>query len=580
MNPTADRIALLYDDDGYVETPGRPLGPGVASRTGLIGRQVAGKEFLDAYLSDGTFETLVALVRNQPSADTLRRSFREHPGPRGRRDLRVVHDHDFLQAFFPDPPATLIHTPCPPDLRYAWARQHRGPGAFALCGVTHTLSSRGALEWLGQLLTAPLEPYDALVCTSRAVLRMVRDATAAYADHLRERVGGDPRVRLRLEVIPLGVDTTKFHPPAPQERLARREALGVAHDEVAVLFVGRLAHHTKAHPFPLFDGAARAARATGRKVHLLMSGWAHNQAVFQAFRDGAAAFAPGVRVTFLDGTRPNTRFAVWHGADVFASLSDNIQETFGLVIAEAMASGLPVVASDWDGYRDLVSDGETGLLVPTLMVPGATADATARLVLETHSYDHYLAECSQAVAVDCGRAAEALTRLVGDEAQRRRMGDAGRRRALQHFAWPEVIRAYESLWREQQQQLREYKHPPPAGLGPALYPAPERAFAGYPTCWLTDDAVLAATAGAEARLEGLLATPLVTHAAWARVSDAVVLRAVLAAATGRPLADVEAVLTAAGADRAAARATLAWLLKYDLLRLTSAPAPGASSAIP
>jgi hypothetical protein len=287
----------------------------------------------------------------------------------------------------------------------------------------------------------------------------------------------------------------------------------------------------------------------------------------------SGATARGVRVTFVDGTQPDTRFAVWHAADIFASLSDNIQETFGLVIVEAMASGLPVVASDWDGYRDLVSDGETGLLVPTLMVPGATADATTRLVLETHSYDHYLAECSQAVAVDCGRAAEALTRLVGDEALRRRMADAGRRRALRHFAWPEVIRAYEALWREQQQQLREHKHAPPARLGPALYPAPERAFAGYPTCWLADDATLEATAGAEARLEGLLAMPLVTHAAWARVSDAAVLRAALASVAaspiGRSLADLESVLTAAGADRPAARATLAWLLKYDLLRLTS-----------
>ena len=136
-----------------------------------------------------------------------------------------------------------------------------------------------------------------LICTSRAVLRMVKASADAYAEYLRERVGGDPRVRMRLEVIPLGVDTDRYHPPSPGERAARREALGIGYDEVAVLFVGRLSHHTKAHPFPLFHAVDHAARETRQKVHLILAGWAHNPIVFQAFRDGGGrrrAQRPGV----------------------------------------------------------------------------------------------------------------------------------------------------------------------------------------------------------------------------------------------------------------------------------------------
>src|SRR5262249_13379848 len=155
-------------------------------------------------------------------------------------------------------------------------------------------------------------------------------------------------------------------------------------------------HHAKAHPTPLYRGLSRAARKTGRKVHLLMAGWAAHPAVRQAFLDGARVLAPNVRVSLLDGTDPAIRHNVWHAADVFASLSDNIQETCGLVILEAQASGLPVVASDWNGYRDLVVVGRTGLLVPTQMLPGATATATARLLLGEGNYDNFLAECSQA----------------------------------------------------------------------------------------------------------------------------------------------------------------------------------------
>ena len=47
------------------------------------------------------------------------------------------------------------------------------------------------------------------------------------------------------------------------------------------------------------------------------------------------------------------------------SLVDNPQETFGLAVAEAMAAGVPLVVSDWNGYRDLVRDGIDGFRVPT-----------------------------------------------------------------------------------------------------------------------------------------------------------------------------------------------------------------------
>src|SRR5207302_4996613 len=102
--------------------------------------------------------------------------------------------------------------------------------------------------------------------------------------------------------------------PTPQERAARRAELGIAPDEVVVLFVVRLAHHAKAHPFPLFHGAAQAAKATGRPVRLVLAGWAANEAVRQAFQDGARQFAPGVKTTIVDATRPTTRFGVWHAA--------------------------------------------------------------------------------------------------------------------------------------------------------------------------------------------------------------------------------------------------------------------------
>ena len=90
------------------------------------------------------------------------------------------------------------------------------------------------------------------------------------------------------------------------------------------------------------------------------------------------------------------------------------REGFGVVCAEAMAHGRPVVASDVGGLRDLVVHEETGLLVPPR---------------------------------DVARLREALQRLLGDGQLRRRMGEAGRARIAEHFTWQrfgdETLRAYE-----------------------------------------------------------------------------------------------------------------------------------------
>jgi hypothetical protein len=407
---------------------------------------------------------------------------------------------------------------------------------------------------------------------------MVRAVTDGYAGYLRERHGGDPALRIRLDRIPLGVEAQKFSPAAPDERAARRRALGVADDEVMVLFVGRLAHHAKAHPFPMFQALAQAVRDTGQKTHLVLSGWAANDAILRAFVEGAREFAPNVRLTVVDGTRPDTRFAVWQAADVFTSLSDNIQETFGLVIIEAMASGLPVVATDWDGYRDLVEHGVTGYLVPTIMLDGATADTTARLIMEEINYDQFLAECSQAVAVDVAETAAAFARLLRDGDLRKRMGAAGIERVRRCFDWPVIIAAYEELWRtlEGERVARAASEPPRTRpfAGPANYPAPEHSFAGYPTLLLAGAERLVATEGASKRLPKLLSLPLTSHVPGSRATDPALIQRMLdAAAAGCLIEELDALLRGAGIEHGKGRATLAWMLKYDLLR---APVPSES----
>src|SRR5262249_18939677 len=158
-------------------------------------------------------------------------------------------------------------------------------------------------------------------------------------------------------------------------------SLGIAADEFVVLFVGRLAFNAKAHPFPMYLALQRLA--ADHKVVLVECGWMDNDAVGTAFKDARAKICPSVRSIVLDGTSAADLARGWAGADCFCSLSDNIQESFGLTPIEAMASGLPCIVTDWDGYRDTVRDGLDGLRVATLAPPPGYA---ADLIFE-HVFD-------------------------------------------------------------------------------------------------------------------------------------------------------------------------------------------------
>lgn len=571
MSEFPAKIALFYDDEGYREKPagaptksGKPEGP--------IGRRVAGAEFLDALVTHGRWTELTAVAPHEAGSAALLNHWVQLPPARtDGRSLRVVPLRQFHRHFFPEAPAPVLHFPGPINPAYAWARQHGGP-SYCLSGVTHTICTWRVIDWFNQMLTAPFEPFDALICISRQAREAIRAVTGAYADHLRERFGGAPKLRARLEHVPLGVNPDKYRPATPEERAAVRARLGARDDELVVLFVGRLSYHTKVHPFPIYAGLSRAAQTTGAPVHLVMAGWATNDATLQAFRSGAAAFAPNIKTTFVDGTKPEWRYAVWHAADVFTSLTDNVQETLSQVVLEGMACGLPVVATDWDGCKDQVVEGETGFRVPAYALRGATRDLTSRLVLGEVNYERFLAEANQAVAIDVPAAAACFARLLTDAALRRQMGEAGRKRVLEQFTWARAVRAYEQLWSELNAErlafrARERPHP-----GPACYPALDHSFASYPGTFLDGDTLLQSSEDAAAKLPLLAGHPLTSYAADARCAVAAL--GALLEGTRVPVraADLVAGLAESGVDVAKARATLAWLLKYDLLRVCAAAA--------
>jgi glycosyltransferase involved in cell wall biosynthesis len=257
-----------------------------------------------------------------------------------------------------------------------------------------------------------------------------------------------------------------------------RASIGAGPDDFVLLHHGRVSWHAKAHHWPMLAALGRvsAGMAPGRRLHLLVAGWSSNEGQEAALRAQAAAICPNVTLHRAGGLQPERRPGIWAAADAFTLLADNIQETFGLAVVEAMAAGLPVLVSDWDGFRDTVRDGQDGFRIPSLMAaPGAAPDLAMAHGAGAMDYDHFLAATTQLVAIDIAATTAALEKLVLDAPARRAMGGAAQARARGEFDWARIIPRWQALWTELR-AVREHAtdtppRPWPRGRGPGPGPS-------------------------------------------------------------------------------------------------------------
>jgi glycosyltransferase involved in cell wall biosynthesis len=199
--------------------------------------------------------------------------------------------------------------------------------------------------------------------------------------------------------MPNGVDTVRF--AAGPDEAGLRASLGIPDDATVAAFVATL---DMAHRFKRLDVALDAiARLDGAPVHLVVAGGGE---LLDRFRSQAEAAGIGDRVHFLGSVSHDELPSVMRAADLLL-LTTEPPESFGIVLIEAMACGLPTIATEYPGVRAVVDDGETGLVVPP-GDPDSVAGAVRRLV-------------------DAGPAG------------RGRMGAAGREKCERLWSWPRLL---------------------------------------------------------------------------------------------------------------------------------------------
>ncbi len=198
-----------------------------------------------------------------------------------------------------------------------------------------------------------------------------------------------------LDIWPRGVDATQFHPRHRDHGL--RRSLGIGEDEVVILYTGRLA--AEKNLAMLFA----ACRRLSGKVRLLVVGDGPLRGELEREALPGAIFCG-----YRQGEDLARHFA---SADLFAFPS--LSETFGNVVLEALASGLPTAAFAVPGPQDIVLSGETGILVRECSAPALAA---------------------------------ALQLLVDDDDLRRRWGRAARLYA-ENQRWEDICRGVREHYR-------------------------------------------------------------------------------------------------------------------------------------
>ncbi|MEU9171285.1 glycogen synthase [Streptomyces sp. NPDC048420] len=293
---------------------------------------------------------------------------------------------------------------------HTWYANLAGHLGKLLHGIPHVMTAH-SLEPLRPWKAEQLGGGYALSSWAERTAIESADAVIAVSGAMREDILGcypalDPA---KVHIVHNGIDTALYQPDHGTEVLDR---IGLDRDRPCVLFVGRI---TRQKGVPHLLRAVRDIDPAAQVV--LCAGAPDTPEIDREFRElfeELSRVREGVHWIPQMLPRPEVIQLLTHAA-VFVCPS--VYEPLGIVNLEAMACGTPVVASRVGGIPEVVDDGRTGLLV--------TVDDEFEPAL-----------------------ARALDSLLGDPEAARRMGEAGRERAVGEFGWDAVARRTVRLYEE------------------------------------------------------------------------------------------------------------------------------------
>jgi D-inositol-3-phosphate glycosyltransferase len=312
-----------------------------------------------------------------------------------------------------------------------------GASNSPVIGMTHDLSDPQIFGDLVLAHGAGLQEGDAMFCCSEAA-RCTMEAMTDQAHRLTQI--SNPR--LALPLAPYGVDLDE---QVVHDKTVSRNALQIPLKAFVFLFFGRLSGSSKADLKALILAYSRGGFPAD--TILIIAGGvtsALDEIYFAELKSLVFQVGFQKRVRFICNPTPGEKQFIYSAADVFISPANSLQESFGITLIEAMLHSLPVIATDWNGYRDIVRHDKTGFLIPTAFSAQADIEYLYTAFEDDVDRSRLL---SNNVMIDHDRLIATMTRLREDNTLRVEVGRCGYREAMDRFTWKAALPSHYEGWR-------------------------------------------------------------------------------------------------------------------------------------
>jgi glycosyltransferase involved in cell wall biosynthesis len=513
-----------------------------------VGRNMANHFFFRALMRHGTFDEYHFFLANSAHRKLFMEKhgqFLEEVGIKSkirlldRLDLiSILREVDYT-VFHQSDHISLFNSLC--CVRNSLAAR------VPITSFIHSVSYQQNMCKYLEMATCGSSENDAIICSSNCGKQVLSNCFSSLQSNLKI-----PIAKVQLRVIPLGIDLGVGR----SEKSTARQTLSLNDNEIIALCFGRFSDFDKMDLFPLLQ-AFRRINPDGKPWRLILAGALHEPTYLEMTKLWTKALKLDNNTTFIVDPADDAKSNLYAAADFFVSIADNVQETFGLTLLEAMDAGLPLLVSDFDGYSELCSD-EVGIRVPTRW--GRVDQLQEIQAVMDERTAHRLA--AQSLSVDVPALAKGMKFLFSNQKSRQKMSKASRKRFDEHFDHKRLISNLESLWNELKAGFKPVDtRPDPMSI--RVFDT----FSHYVTGFMhDDDVVVASEFGALLRESGNfypLLAGMQDVVDWSKVVS-------LLTVAAKPI-NTKNLLNSPTDRNWKTWYTIAWMLKHDLLeRIESA----------
>lgn len=374
--------------------------------------------------------------------------------------------------------------------RQLFRRNLLGNNNWSICTMLSNSINDEELNNITQLVTSPLEKWDAIVCPSKWKKNAIDVALQATYEYLRNRFEFPAKLFLpNVVCIQNGIWCEDYY-ISEAVRIFSRRLLQVNDNEIVIYINCSVANFDNSEITFLLKRLKEISENTHQSILLVMT----TKEMIDRFNSLILSFENDVtsmlRVIEFNREYFHDEIYLFAAADIFCDLNDNPLNDSATETLKAMAAGLPIIVSTLGSGDEIIIDGVSGFVVPAYMpAKGLGGDLATRQAFGLDTYSIFSYKISFFTSVDLQIFCERLLTLVQDVDLRYRLGENAQKFVKQHFDWRVIFPKYENLWVEQD-KLRNARelikvnvnHPWPTYIDPFVYLNNNNSYAIDPEC--------------------------------------------------------------------------------------------------